>query len=132
MTGQPEPEPTAICDLCAQPIDPHDGYLWISHAEVSRVERHVVAWESGHPSSEPMTGDNLMTRPQPARWRVTHTACEPGRPEDRYDIALDRILSFRDLAGWTIHLMRKTWLRHTDQTPDRCPNALAGDSRRHM
>lgn len=60
-----------------------------------------------------MTGDNLMTRPQPAG-RVTHTACEPGWPEDRYDIALDRILTFRDLAGWSIHLMRKAWLRHTD------------------
>jgi hypothetical protein len=111
---QSTPDLTAVCDLCADVVSPRDGYLWVDLAEVSRVTQQVEAWEIEHPASEPMTGENLRTRPQVARWRVTHTSCEPGPRESRYDIELDRIVSFRDLAGWTLHLMQKPWLRHTD------------------
>lgn len=112
--AQSEANLSAICDLCARVISPDDGYLWVDNDEVAKVTQQIAAWEAEHPVGEVMTAANLLTRPEPARWRVTHSACEPGAPEDRYDIALDRILTFRDLAGWTLHLMQKPWLRHTD------------------
>jgi hypothetical protein len=109
-----EPDLHAVCDLCAQNVSPGDGYLWVDNDEVARCEKKTAAWEAEHPTTENMTGDNLRTRPGPARWRVTHTACEPGSRGDAYAIELDRIMTFRDLAGWTIHLLGKRWLRYTD------------------
>ncbi|SDS42294.1 hypothetical protein [Actinoplanes derwentensis] len=109
-----EPDLHAVCDLCAQNVPPDDGYLWVDNDEIARCEQKTAAWEAEHPATENMTGDNLRTRPGPARWRVTHTACDPGSRGDAYAIELDRISTFRDLAGWTIHLQGKKWFRYTD------------------
>ena len=88
--------------------------LWVDNDEIARCEQKTAAWEAEHPATENMTADNLRTRPGPARWRVTHTACDPGSRGDAYAIELDRISTFRDLAGWTIHLLGERWFRYTD------------------
>ncbi|WP_157437790.1 hypothetical protein [Actinoplanes subtropicus] len=129
MAENPEPDFSGVCDLCARTVAPSDGHLWVDDRDLAQVQRLTAAWEAEHPDAEPIQVSNLVTRPQPARWHVTHTTCDAVPRSSGYSIELTRIQTFRDLVGWTAHLMGKNWLQHTDWD-DLIANALgAGDGR---
>ncbi|MEV6347749.1 hypothetical protein [Actinoplanes sp. NPDC051851] len=126
---EPESGLSAVCDVCNRIVAPSKGTLWVDDREIEAVRGGVTAWETNHPSDELASAGDLAKRPSPARWRVTHTACDPGAPGDIYAIELKRIQSFRDLAGWTTHLMGTSWLQYTDWDA-LVTGALGGGKRR--
>lgn len=99
------------CDVCDQPIlRLNNGALEVSSvdalAEAHRREQyHAVT------TNQPVDALDIPV-PQTTRWRFTHKSC---RSEGHtYWIGLDQIDTPQKALGWTAHLFRHRWAKHTD------------------
>lgn len=84
------------------------------------AHRSVDLWEENHRAESGMrvvSGADLLTYPEPARWHVFHDDCVEGlgvEPQP-YEIGLHRVRTHEHLVAWTAHLMHtKAWLRYTN------------------
>ncbi|WP_030886411.1 hypothetical protein [Streptomyces sp. NRRL F-5053] len=108
----------AYCDTCKAPVADGDGALWADMADVDRTATNTQAWEMLETKQEAgalsFSAGSLMSYPEPARWQVHHSACNPSPDARAYAVEVHRCRSWADLVWWTAHLMGKTWLQHTD------------------
>lgn len=103
--------PTWRCDRCGRQILGDTGIVSISYQEIERQAGIRARWMAAHPGPAIDAAD-LVTYPAPSRWRVLHDAC---RIEDLdYWVATGDLRTWRDVAGWTAHLLGKSWFPTTD------------------
>jgi hypothetical protein len=96
-----------ICELCGRPVDDGQGCLYVPFAEIRRHHEEQQNWWERQ-------GDTwYRVVPAYALWRVTHTACRSVHA-DIFEIAVEQVRTWRDLAQWTSHLLAKEWLVATD------------------
>ncbi|WP_143094195.1 hypothetical protein [Streptacidiphilus jiangxiensis] len=112
-------ELAAICDACKQAVGDGDGNLWLDMAEVEQATVNKRAWEQletdhSSPGFVKVSFSAHLSHPEPARWQVHHSACDPAPDANAYAIEVHRCRSWADLVLWTAHLMGKGWFPHTD------------------
>jgi hypothetical protein len=106
-------EITIICGRCHAAVAPGSGFLGVSLSEVTRAERAEAAFNAKHPESATLQ-EVVAELPDEVPWRSRHYACAPKADADAYQIDVDRLRTWADLAHWTAHLLAKTWLTATD------------------
>jgi hypothetical protein len=104
---------TAICDGCHSEVLGDTGWLGVRYADIQRYYRDLAEWHEAHPG-EVHTVHELMAQPDEITWRVYHDQCDPWPEQDGYQIDVERIRSWQDLARWTSDLMAKNWLADSD------------------
>lgn len=111
------------CAVCGKQIEkPGDGLLAARDDDATAAEfacedreyerRHVVTAD-GLPEVCSLT--SLLAEPDigPVPWQAFHYKCRDGR--FRYEIELERITQWWQVADWTAHLLEtRSWLRYTD------------------
>lgn len=107
-----------MCPTCLQPITDGSGLVAISMLDVRQAEAAMAAWRDAH-STNPLGVitvplATLRTAPEPASWGVHHEACMPEEVSAEYWFPLARCRTGDDLLMWTLHLMDKSWLEHTN------------------
>ena len=99
-----------VCDKCGQQVTTLDGVIDIDKQEVDNVETARAAWEQAHP--DPLLSvTEILEMPSAAKWQWGHLNCVTG---DMYQITADRFDELGKALDWTLHLMEKGWLKHTD------------------
>jgi hypothetical protein len=104
---------TAICDGCHTPVLDGTGWLGVRYADIHRYTRERREWDEAHPGSAHWIGE-LLSLPDPITWRVYHDRCDPWPDQDAYQIDVERIRTWQQLARWTSDLMAKNWLAESD------------------
>jgi len=103
----------AICDHCLQAVPDGAGFLGIRYEDIYRYHRERAAWDEAHPGSAHWIGE-LLSLPDEIRWRVYHDQCDPWPDKDGYQIDVEQIRTWPQLARWTSDLMAKNWLADSD------------------
>lgn len=109
-----------ICETCDKPIgggEDDPGDLWVAGADVDRFRAEVAVWEAKHgagPGGGVVGWMTLVNYPERARWRAHHSACDSTDLAAMYAIQASELRTWTQMAGWTAHLMGKTWLTDTD------------------
>ena len=103
--------PWPVCDKCGMTVPPEDGVIAIGKVEMEVAETEGQAWELAH-QGEPMSLEEMLTAPQSAKWQWGHQACIP--EDGGYSIDADRFDSLGKALDFTLHMMEKTWVLHTD------------------
>jgi hypothetical protein len=98
-----------ICDLCGLPVEDGAGALYVAHADVAAARTSMA------PSDADGRLDVIafLGQPVPALWHIHHDVCR-APDADGYDIAVELVRRWRDLAHWTAQLMEKSWLPATN------------------
>jgi hypothetical protein len=110
----------AICDVCNQQVQDHDGHLSVHRADIRAHQKAVAEWKqrtgSDHADGAPHAVGimDMAAYPEPAKWTVLHVRCCEHPEAGEYPIEIHRVRTWPDLVAWTAHLMGKTWLGHTD------------------
>lgn len=109
------------CEHCARPVHQARGGLRLYDDELTTAEAASLAHQAAQTAAETildplafaLTVDDLLRPPPPAKWHIEHHRCASttGRA---YEITTDRITTVADALDWTIHLMDKPWIGHTD------------------
>jgi hypothetical protein len=100
----------AVCDL---PIGNGTGYITVDLNQAKRVLRWREEWDRELRSRDyPM--NETATCPEPTRWLVLHTTCDPLSEPGAYDMPVEKLRTSWDLLAWTGHLMGNRWLEATD------------------
>ena len=103
----------AICGECRRVVADGDGYLCVRFGDIRRYWSEKAEWEEAHPGSMHRLAE-ILTMPDEITWRVYHVRCDPLDGLDSYQIDVERIRTWRQLARWTSDLMAKNWLAHSD------------------
>lgn len=100
------------CEVCNQPIEEGDGFLWVDIDEADRVATAKEHWRREHTSGEGTlcTVDDPLDAPAEARWHQTHHACRPKDEIRGYEVDVGRIRTPWLLLTWTSHLLGKLWV----------------------
>ncbi len=114
-----KPEPLIVwrCDACGSPVERKTGYIHVSYHDIARHEESWRAFKEKH-----RTGSGALFYPfsalselqEEARWRVHHAACDPEPDGNDYWIGVERAATTAAVLDWTVHLMQKAWIRHTN------------------
>jgi hypothetical protein len=105
------------CNHCGQVVTGSSGYI---HVSIREAYESRTAWKSFKDAKKESgdfawSGPELMSLPEPARWRIHHRKCDPTRDEDGYYFfEVGRADTYEKLLAWTAHLLSKDWLEHTD------------------
>jgi hypothetical protein len=102
-----------ICDACSRPVADGQGSLYVNFGELGARRTAKAEWEASRDPSGALDIMGLLGLPGLATWHIHHDGCRPEGADD-YDIAVERIRTWRDLCRWTAHLMEKNWLVETD------------------
>jgi hypothetical protein len=102
-----------VCDGCMRPVADGDGALYLNFGELAESRRAKEQWDTSRDPSGRLDIVSLLLLPGLASWHIHHDACRP-EGADGYDIAVERVRTWRDLVRWTAHLMEKNWLPHTN------------------
>lgn len=102
----------AICDLCRRPVADGTGSLYIDLAEVREYRHDADEWRAAH--AGPVKVSEVLDAPARPCWRVRHDACDTDRDVLAYDISVEQIRTWHELARWTAHLFDKNWFALTD------------------
>jgi hypothetical protein len=103
----------AICDRCRTEVPDGAGYLCVRYEDIHRCRRETRAWQEAHPGDAHDIRE-LLSMPDDIAWRVYHAACDPWPDRDAYQIDVERIRTWQQLARWTSDLMAKNWLADSD------------------
>jgi hypothetical protein len=103
------------CRECEKIVN--DGWLSLPSVEFHKALDAVSAYEKfGTKNGGSYTVAELMKLPDGGSWSVICRECYTEDMEGiaDYDIALDRIGSYKDALDWTFHLMEKNWFPYTN------------------
>ncbi|MDR6174295.1 hypothetical protein QE364_000792 [Nocardioides zeae] len=98
---------TWTCAECKNPIRDHQGNVGAdAHAAGDYLSAAAEAPSGG-------TAAALMAGPRPTRWEAYHHDCieEDTR---RYEVGVQNLRTYQQLAAATGHLMEKAWFAGTD------------------
>lgn len=105
------------CQVCRSLIDGDTGFAAISYAELEEHERALAEWDARDRGGDPdwiIDAYDLLSYPNPVRWRIRHDHCAGGDEDDTYSIGIGRLRSAADVLRWTAHLAQKGWVEATD------------------
>lgn len=103
----------AICEGCRAEVPDGAGYVCVRYEDIHRYNRENREWHDAHPGTAHYIGE-LMTLPDEIRWHVYHARCDPWPDKDAYQIDVERLRTWQQLARWTSDLMAKNWLADSD------------------
>lgn len=103
----------AICERCREAIGDGAGFLCVRYEDINRYRREMAEWEQAHPG-DAHTIAEVIAMPDEIAWRVYHDRCDPWPGKDAYQIDVERIRTWQQLARWTADLMVKNWLADSD------------------
>ena len=103
----------AICDRCHREVPDGAGYVCVRYEDIHRCWRETREWKEAHPGEVHDLGE-LMGMPEDITWRMYHARCDPWPDKDAYQIDVEQIRTWQQLAGWTSHLMAKNWVADSD------------------
>ncbi|MEU9859106.1 hypothetical protein [Streptomyces sp. NPDC047974] len=83
MSDQPTAGLMANCDICLQPVEDGDGYVWVDQGDAKN------ACYDSDDGRTPLDFLGLTTRADLVGWRTTHTAC--GLSDYACKIGVERI-----------------------------------------
>lgn len=109
-----------ICEHCARPVHSGRGGVRLYDDDLATAETAYEAHQAAQaaaaqildPLATALSSEDLMRTPSPARWRVEHDRC--ATTGGAYAIDAGRLATVLDALEWTVHLMGKTWIGHTD------------------
>jgi hypothetical protein len=108
------------CHGCAGPVTGDHGYLWVPLGQVQTAEQAYLLWEQRHDKRrEQLLLTNLadlLSLPEPVRWRAHHEACDPDAENWNYRIPALQLSTRAGLLDWSVHILGKHWSRVTDWT----------------
>lgn len=105
------------CVHCGQPINDGTSYLWLDTRACARAEEATQAWKEEHPGPFINGGDFIFGLPDLVPWETRHHDCGEDPGLNGYLIDIAELRTDKQLHDWTLHLMQKDWLQHTDWTP---------------
>ncbi len=110
------PEIEVVCSLCREPIQARGGALGIDLDKVLAAERAQYVFEESHSDGHGGTfsslGD-LLALPPSVAWQAWHWGCNPDADALVYEVPVEHMRTWRQVANWTAHLMEKSWLPHS-------------------
>jgi hypothetical protein len=104
-------ELAAICDACHAPIADDEGHLYAPYVEI-RAHRGDELPRVTFAGIE-----TVIAQPMPIRWYARHYGeCTPPEHEigDLYQIGVEQIRTWKQLAQWTSQLSSKHWPARSD------------------
>ena len=116
------------CQVCGKPVSTQQGSMTVLFAELHQFEKRYREWERKHPldasGARCLSTVDLVTQPAQVEWRWGHTRC---LPEGGYQIVYGRFDTITQALAWTLHLMGKGWLEHTNwEAAVRAHHAVGG------
>jgi hypothetical protein len=115
-----------ICRQCRFPIEGDAGYLRVTYADINKHQQQEQEYRARHPEGSAVSLEDFLLYPDPVHWLACHDPCEPEPGVDAYQIDAARFRTWRDVCGWTAHLMEKNWFAATDW--DNLLRELAGET----
>lgn len=112
MTSVPEPDLTAVCDVCVQPIADGEGHVWVDTDAADQAARAARQLDARGDAGELLSGTDLFADTD-APWHTTHTTCLQPLAW-AYTIEVERIRTWPAYLHWTAHLMGKGWIDGTN------------------
>lgn len=101
-----------ICDACGRWVKPAEGSVLVDHSLIYDHQLDLANWEKRNPGPE-YTAAQLLARPTPVSWQVLHHKCTRD-DVNSYSIGVGQIRTAEEVLDFTLHLMGKAWLVHTD------------------
>lgn len=106
------------CEVCGHPIEDVQGYLTVSYRD---IRLHEEGWAEFKRRKSEEAGSSwvfysvleLDEVPHRAAWKALHRYCDPNPDSNDYWFDVERIRTYREVIGWTAHLMGKKWILHT-------------------
>ena len=105
------------CEICYRSIPSiREGRIWISYVRIEARERELGAWREANPLTpmSTVTVDQIMQFPALIQWVWGHADCPDPDGDSLYWIEAARFNSVPKALDWTLHLMGKSWIQHTD------------------
>ncbi|MFE6869305.1 hypothetical protein ACFVFS_22475 [Kitasatospora sp. NPDC057692] len=87
-----------------------EGALWVDSFAMQQAKDGQQEFERKRIQDENVS---IWDCPDSAEWRVDHYVCTDF-DRSYYSVDVHRCGTWRDLAGWTAHLMIKGWPDYTD------------------
>tara|TARA_R100000935_G_scaffold55231_1_gene84980 strand:+ start:328 stop:693 length:366 start_codon:yes stop_codon:yes gene_type:complete len=101
------------CQYCEKTISDGNGYIYMDKARAYEVRQAVKQWKADR-ASKWLSGDDLLSYPEAAKWVTCHRACDPDAEGNSYWVDVARLRTAENLLSWTAHLMGKNWLDSTN------------------
>lgn len=103
-----------LCQECDLPIPDGEGVLYMLRDDLDDAKTDLELWTVLNPGTR-YTARQLISRPEPASWRVVHARCFGVDWQiSAYAIEVERVRTYGQLLNWTAHLMDKEWIMLTD------------------
>lgn len=115
--------PLLKCSACKKPVK-SDGYLGISHLEVTRAKKEDMAYKAYVAEKKARLGDfaggviednewDMM--PNLACWFILHRACDPEPERNDYSYGIESVNTWPKFVSFVAHVGEKNWVQdHTD------------------
>lgn len=102
-------ELAAVCDTCQLPINDDEGHLYAPYTE---IREHYA---DNLPRVAFGGIEDVIAQPMPIRWYVRHYGrCTAHEIGDLYQIGVEQIRTWAQLAEWTRQLSSKDWFAKSD------------------